>query len=159
MSIAIFRDQKSFMTYFGQHASPETARLYYDLVREEFSELEVAMAAHQQSPSHETVTEIADACIDLVYVVSGLLHGLGLDPQPLWDEVHRSNIAKIKHACGTCETKGVVDIEGVEITCPQCGGSGYHYEVRRRADGKVLKPDGWQPPNLLPLVTMMLGHR
>jgi predicted HAD superfamily Cof-like phosphohydrolase len=25
-------------------------------------------------------------------------------------------------------------------------------KVRKREDGKVLKPEGWQPPNLVPFV-------
>jgi predicted HAD superfamily Cof-like phosphohydrolase len=63
---------------------------------------------------------IADALADLAYVVYGaaLTHGIDLDA--VLAEVHRSNMAKL-----------------------QADGS-----VRRRADGKVLKPEGWTPPNI-----------
>lgn len=161
MSFVIFRDQKAFMGYFGQKAGPETAALYKTLVDEEGAELNEAWDKHQAAPSAETVTEIADACIDLIYVLTGLMHGLGLDPQPLWNEVHRSNIDKIKHLCTRCNGSGTVEGEaGLLDTCPDCSGQGYIYEVRkRREDGKVLKPDGWQPPALLPLVRGMLAEQ
>lgn len=152
MSHLLFRDQKSFMRYFGQEPSEDAASLYAKLCAEEFGELTAAWCEHQTAPSAETVTEIADACLDLIYVASGLMHALGLDPQPLWDEVHRSNIEKIKHPCLACDTRGIL---GASV-CSICGGQGHQYEVRRRDDGKVLKPANWQPPSLLPYVEAML---
>ena len=43
------------------------------------------------------------------------------DVQALWDEVLRSNMSKVD---------------------PETG------RVRRRADGKILKPEGWKSPDL-----------
>lgn len=147
------------MGYFGQTAGPETASLYRTLVDEKGAELNGAWDRHQEAPGAETATGVANACIDLIYVLIGLMHGLGLDPQPLWDEVNRSNIDKIKHVCTRCNGSGaVVGENGPLDACPDCNGQGYIYEVRtRREDGKVLKPDGWQPPALLPLVRGMLA--
>jgi predicted HAD superfamily Cof-like phosphohydrolase len=42
-----------------------------------------------------------------------------------WAEVARSNLAKIDPTTG---------------------------KVTKRADGKVLKPEGWTPPNLTPFI-------
>jgi predicted HAD superfamily Cof-like phosphohydrolase len=42
-----------------------------------------------------------------------------------WDEVLRSNMAKVDPLSG---------------------------KVRRREDGKILKPEGWKPPNLTKFV-------
>jgi predicted HAD superfamily Cof-like phosphohydrolase len=160
MSFVIFRDQKSFMQYFRQFPSEEVADLYKTLVDEEYRELQEAWVAYKESPTPEAVTEIADACLDLIYVATGLMHGLGLDPQPLWNEVHRSNVDKIKHPCNGCNADGRVALEHADINCPDCKGQRFIYEARYREDGKVLKPPHWQPPQIGGLVRMMLeGHK
>ncbi|CAB4130391.1 NTP pyrophosphohydrolase, DR2231-like [uncultured Caudovirales phage] len=163
MSYLIFKDQKSFMGMFGQRPSPETAALYFKLCVEEFRELAVAWDAHQHDPSATSVRDVAGEAIDLIYVASGLMHALGLDPQPLWDEVQRANVDKIKHPCNDCHGTGIrmVDVmeseKPSETPCLACKGQGHKYEVRRRDDGKVLKPANWSPPALLPLVQTMLA--
>ena len=156
MSFVIFRDQKSFMQYFRQFPGEDTAELYKKLTDEEFQELQEAWVAYQQSPTPEAITEIADACLDLIYVATGLMHGLGLDPQPLWNEVHRSNVDKIKHPCEMCNASGEVPLEHADINCPTCKGQRFIYEARYREDGKVLKPAQWEPPQLFPLVRAMV---
>lgn len=158
MSFVIFRDQKSFMHYFDQHPGPVTEGLYKALIDEEVGELNEAWAAYNVVPTVENATEVADACIDTLYVVIGLMHAMGLDPQPLWDEVHRSNVDKIKHLCTACAGAQFVNVEGTDTPCPACKGQGHRYEVRRREDGKVLKPEGWQPPQLRPLIEAMLPN-
>ena len=65
------------------------------------------------------IVETADACADLIWVVEGLMYSLGIDPQTVWDEVARSNHSKT--------------VEGKLI---------------KREDGKVLKPNTFQPPNI-----------
>ena len=64
--------------------------------------------------------EIADACADLKWVIEGLEHTLNIPQQEVWDEVSRSNLQKIM-------------ADG---------------KVHKRDDGKVLKPEGWTPPNI-----------
>ena len=41
------------------------------------------------------MVEMADACIDLLYVVKGLLVEAGIDDAPLFHEVQRSNMSKL----------------------------------------------------------------
>lgn len=65
----------------------DQARLYANLVKEEYSELMEAI-------EHENILETADACADLVWVLEGLMYSLGIDPQTVWDEVARSNHSK-----------------------------------------------------------------
>lgn len=65
--------------------------------------------------------EHADATIDLIVVLIGFAHSMGWPLDRLWSEVHRSNMAKVDPATGA---------------------------VRRREDGKVLKPEGWTPPDI-----------
>ena len=64
--------------------------------------------------------EIADACFDLMWVVVGYMLSRGWDVNKIWDEGALSNLRKIDP-----ETR----------------------KVLKREDGKVLKPEGWQPPN------------
>ena len=65
--------------------------------------------------------EQLDALIDIMVVTIGALHSMGVQPEAAWNEVLCSNIAKIDRTTG---------------------------KVIKREDGKVLKPDGWKPPNL-----------
>lgn len=65
--------------------------------------------------------EILDALIDILVVTVGALHSRGVDADGAWKEVMRSNFDKVD---------------------PRTG------RVTKREDGKVLKPEGWQPPKL-----------
>lgn len=65
--------------------------------------------------------EILDALLDIIVVAVGGIHSLGVDAEEGWAEVNNSNLAKIDPETGL---------------------------VRKREDGKVLKPEGWQPPDL-----------
>ena len=65
-------------------------------------------------------TEQIDACFDMMWVIVGYMKSRGWDCENIWDEGAKSNLSKID---------------------PQTG------LVKRREDGKILKPDGWKPPN------------
>lgn len=58
-----------------------------ELIREEFEELKEALAA-------DDMVEQVDACIDLLYVVFGLLVEMGVNAAPVFEEVHASNMSK-----------------------------------------------------------------
>lgn len=68
--------------------------------------------------------EELDALIDILVVTVGALHSGGFDVEGAWREVMRSNFSKI----------------------------GPDGKVRKREDGKVLKPIDYSPPNLDPYV-------
>jgi predicted HAD superfamily Cof-like phosphohydrolase len=70
--------------------------------------------------------ETLDALTDILVVTIGAIHSMGADAEGAWKEVMRTNFAKINKETG---------------------------KVEKREDGKVLKPDGWTPPNLEPFVT------
>jgi phosphoribosyl-ATP pyrophosphohydrolase len=115
--MSVFADQKFFMDVSGQMPSREAEKLYYNLILEEFTELADAWNADDR-------VEIIDACIDLIYVITGLMHAMKLQPQEFWDEVQRSNMSKFfKEQNGS-------------------------YTCLRRGDGKILKPPSYSPPNL-----------
>ena len=61
--------------------------LRYSLIDEELTELWEAFQSRN-------ITEVADAITDLLVVVLGTAVACGIDIQPCWDEVHRSNMTK-----------------------------------------------------------------
>lgn len=88
-------DVKEFMRACGQKIydkpdwpSDADVCLAQDLVREEAKEIDDAI---EEADFAKTV----DGCIDAIYVNLGLLNRLGVDAQPLWDEVHRANMSKV----------------------------------------------------------------
>jgi predicted HAD superfamily Cof-like phosphohydrolase len=114
----VFEQQKTFMDACGQGKSEDTANLYFNLIYEEVKELSHAVEAND-------LVEQADALIDIIVVTIGMLHGMGLPARALWDEVMRSNFAKI----------------------------GPDGKVQKNAMGKVIKPEGWTPPDLASIIT------
>jgi predicted HAD superfamily Cof-like phosphohydrolase len=70
--------------------------------------------------------EQLDALLDFIVVTTGAIHSAGMNGEGGWREVMRTNFAKVDRETG---------------------------RVRKREDGKVLKPLGWTPPNLTPFVT------
>jgi len=73
----------------------------------------------------EDDVEALDALIDILVVTIGAIHSMGADGEGAWREVMATNFAKI----------------------------GEDGKVRKREDGKVLKPVGWAPPVLAPYVS------
>jgi predicted HAD superfamily Cof-like phosphohydrolase len=70
--------------------------------------------------------EQLDALIDILVVTIGAIHSAGFDAEGAWKEVMSTNFAKIDRETG---------------------------KVRKREDGKVLKPLGWNAPELAPFLT------
>jgi predicted HAD superfamily Cof-like phosphohydrolase len=77
----------------------------------------------QQALLDNDRVEQLDALIDILVVTVGAIHSGGFDAEGAWKEVMNTNFAKIDKETGL---------------------------VRKREDGKVLKPTGWIPPNLEP---------
>ena len=67
------------------------------------------------------LVEVLDALADIAYILAGTIinHGMQEVYDEAFNEVHRSNMAKLVNG-----------------------------KVIRREDGKVMKPEGWQPPQL-----------
>jgi predicted HAD superfamily Cof-like phosphohydrolase len=75
--------------------------------------------------------ETLDALIDILVVTIGAVHSMGADAEGAWKEVMRTNFAKIDKETG---------------------------KVRKREDGKVLKPLGWTAPELKPFISKAKGN-
>lgn len=69
-------------------ASEETQRLRIRLIQEEFDELKESMAAGN-------LAALAKEMADLLYVVYGTAVSYGIDMEPVFREVHRSNLSKV----------------------------------------------------------------
>jgi predicted HAD superfamily Cof-like phosphohydrolase len=94
-------------------------RLRVLLIEEELAELRNAGEARNP-------VAVADALADLLYVVYGAAETYGIDLQPVFQEIHRSNMSK-----------------GDPV-------------VVRRPDGKILKGDGYSPPRVAEVMETQL---
>jgi len=101
-----------------------------DQTVDSFNELQYAMYVKLIDEEHQELLEATladdqvqqlDALIDILVVTIGAIHSMGADAEGAWKEVMMTNFAKIDKDTG---------------------------KVRKREDGKVLKPTGWVPPNL-----------
>lgn len=117
-----FQDQTRFMQACDQTVDRPNAdqfNMYLKLIEEEAEELNQAIIAKDK-------VEMLDALVDILVVTIGAINSLGADGEGAWNEVMRTNFAKIDKETG---------------------------KVRKREDGKVLKPEGWQSPNLIPFIS------
>ncbi|QBZ73093.1 MazG-like nucleotide pyrophosphohydrolase [Microbacterium phage Sinatra] len=90
MQAAVVEFQRAMDLPVLSKATPlpeERIGLRVQLIEEEFQELQDALVVGD-------IVETADACVDLLYVVFGLMVETGLDARVLFDEVHRSNMSK-----------------------------------------------------------------
>jgi predicted HAD superfamily Cof-like phosphohydrolase len=117
-----FLDQARFMQMCGQTVGEENIdqyALYLNLIKEEVQELE----------DSRTREDDLDALIDILVVTIGAIHSAGFQGEGAWQEVMRTNFAKVDPVTG---------------------------KIRKRGDGKILKPDDWTPPNLVPFAEVPL---
>lgn len=131
--------QAEFMVAAGQQlvtlkqalqkkAATEQSVLYMNLCEEEFHELEAAFSKYDKAVREDErlacMADVADAVCDLAVVMMGLCNSMGIPFGACFEEVHRSNMSK----------------------CVK--GDDGAYTVLKRADGKVIKPKDFVPPNL-----------
>lgn len=97
-----------------------------DSFNEKQFEMYLGLIAEEAQELSQAVTnndkiETLDALIDILVVTIGAIHSMGSDAEGAWKEVMQTNFNKIDKETG---------------------------KVRKREDGKVLKPTGWVPPDL-----------
>lgn len=137
---------REFMDIFG-HPVYDEAQLIDDepheqmrleLIREEMCELldalsygeaadairAVVLEADKIEANEPDLVAAADALGDLEYVVNGMALGMGINLPEVVKEIHRSNMTKLGP-------------DGKPIY---------------REDGKILKGEGYEPPNLKPVL-------
>ena len=113
-----FRDQEKFMRACDQTVGGEFDEDQFNLYVTLIEEEANELA--DAIRAHDQV-ETLDALIDILVVTIGAIHSMGSDAEGAWKEVMRTNFAKIDRETG---------------------------KVRKREDGKVLKPVGWTVPEL-----------
>jgi predicted HAD superfamily Cof-like phosphohydrolase len=79
----------------------------------------------KEAIANNDLVEQLDALEDILVVTIGAINSMGADGEGGWKEVMSTNFAKIDKETG---------------------------KVRKREDGKVLKPLGWTPPDLKPFI-------
>lgn len=100
--------------------NPQSVYLAKELVGEEYArETLPAVEKYLMNPSLENFVEVADGFVDTVYVLFQFCRILGVPFNEIFEIVHSANMAKV----------------------------GPDGKVIRREDGKILKPEGWVPPD------------
>ncbi len=77
---------------------------------------------HNALSEDDNIIELADALADIIYIVVGTALEFGIPLDRVWTEVQRSNMAKVDPTTG---------------------------KAKHRVDGKILKPEGWTPPDIV----------
>ena len=119
-----FKDQEKFMRACDQTVGRINNEINEDQYELYLNLIKEEVAELQVAVNDCDPVEQLDALIDILVVTIGAIHSGGFDAEGAWKEVMRSNFAKI-------------------------GDDG---KVRKREDGKVLKPTGWTAPELAPFV-------
>ena len=121
----VFTDVSVFLNAVGQ-VTPKTPQKEVSELAELYKKLikeEVEEFWEAEAASDDV--EQLDACFDMMWVIIGYMKARGWDCDAAWDEGALSNLSKIDPTTGL---------------------------VRRREDGKILKPEGWKPPDFTKFV-------
>lgn len=105
--------------------------------------------------------QVADALVDIQYFVDGTANAYGFDLMPLFEEVHRANMNKLwtKDELGNMQPGWAATMV---LVTPKDDGYALPPDkqdmdapvpvvtryIVKRTDGKVMKPPGFNPPNL-----------
>ena len=118
-----FRDQEKFMKSCGQTVGGKFDNDQFNLYVTLIEE--ECNELVDAIRAHDQL-ETLDALVDILVVTIGAIHSMGADGEGAWKEVMSTNFAKIDKKTGL---------------------------VRKREDGKVLKPVGWTAPELAQFLT------
>ena len=114
-----FKDVETFLNAVGQNPPPFTVgENPQSLLYKELIKEEIDEFWEADELNDDV--ERLDACFDMIWVIVGYARSRGWDFDLAWEEGADSNLSKIDPETGL---------------------------VRRREDGKILKPEGWKPPN------------
>ena len=115
----MWADVITFIEACDQVPSVENISLYRNLIVEEFWEFKTGDDKNDD-------IERLDACMDMIWVILGYCKMKGYNVRGAWNEVARSNLAKIDINTG---------------------------KVIKNSAGKVMKHEGWKPPELANFIT------
>jgi len=115
-----------FMEAFGQDVLCEPTWPDRDVVDLRVDLIEEELEELEVAIANSDMVEVADALTDLLYVIYGAGHAFGIDLDACFEEVHRSNLTKL----------------------------GPDGRALRRADGKIMKSENFEEPNLEAVLNM-----
>lgn len=120
-----FNDVLAFHRAHGLPVGEEPGKLAraraeerWDMLREELGEI-------ARADESGTIAQAVAERLDAIYFLLGDIVEMGVDPEPIWQEIQRANMAK---------TGGPI------------------------VDGKLQKPDGWEPPDIEAKVVPLAGQ-
>lgn len=120
----VFADVDKFLNAVGQNPPPFTVNENpQSLLYKELMREEIKEFWEADEANDDA--ERLDACFDMIWVIVGYARSRGWEMDKAWVEGAASNLSKIDPATGL---------------------------VRRREDGKILKPEGWKPPDFAQFV-------
>lgn len=115
----MYQDVKEFQTAVGQHVGQAPEFPNGPERALRMKLLEEEFNEYQQGEYKNDLENIAKELADIIYIVCGTAVSYGIPLDKVFDAVHASNMAKL--------------VDGKPV---------------RRADGKILKPEGWAPPDI-----------
>lgn len=115
-----FEDVEKFLVAVGQ--VPPDAPIDHETATSELYKklIDEEVTEFWEAEAMSDDAEMLDACFDMIWVIVGYARSRGWNLNKAWEEGAQSNLSKIDPETGL---------------------------VRRREDGKILKPEGWQEPN------------
>ena len=117
--MSFYTDVKDFHQAFGQRIGEKPELPDIEERKLRIKLLDEEVFEYTDAEYADDLVEIADALADIIYIACGTAVSYGIPLDDVFEEVHASNMAKL--------------VDG---------------KVIRRADGKVQKPEGWQPPDI-----------
>ena len=115
-----------FMEAFGQDVLCEPTWPDRDVIDLRIDLIEEELEELEVAVANSDMVEVADALTDLLYVIYGAGHAFGIDLDAFFEEVHRSNLTKL----------------------------GPDGRAIRREDGKIMKSENFEEPNLEAVLNM-----
>ena len=115
-----FTDVSVFLRAVGQEIPAEPQQTVSDQAELYKKLIKEEVEEFWEAEAASDDVEQIDACFDMMWVIIGYMKSRGWDCENIWDEGAKSNLSKIDPLTGS---------------------------VRRREDGKILKPEGWKPPD------------
>jgi predicted HAD superfamily Cof-like phosphohydrolase len=116
----VFTDVSVFLSAVGQETPAIPQKTVSDQAQLYKELIEEEVSEFWEAEAMGDDVEEIDACFDMIWVIVGYMKSRGWDCESIWDEGAKSNLSKIDPVTGL---------------------------VRKREDGKILKPEGWQPPD------------
>lgn len=121
----VFKDVEKFLVAVGQNPPPFNAD-ESDQSRLYKKLIDEEYDEFIEAWNANDDVEKADACFDMIWVIIGYMRSRGWSCDEIWNHGAGTNLAKIDPVTGLVK--------------------------RRPEDGKILKPEGWKPPDFAQFV-------